>query len=79
MATAKQKSALPTNKLAVGSAVTAIVGTQLSPAVAEVWPQLVWPVLAGPAMTDIISAVSALIAGLVVGWFVPDAPNEVRE
>ena len=40
MALAKQKSALPTNKLMVGSAFTAIVGTQFSPAVAEVWPQM---------------------------------------
>ena len=72
---AKQPSALPTNKLAVGSAVTAIVGTQLSPAVAEVWPQVVWPILAGPAVTDIVSASAALAAGLVVGWFVPDRAN----
>jgi hypothetical protein len=72
MALAKQKSSLPTNKLMVGSAFTAIVGTQFSPAVAEVWPQIVWPVLAGPAVTDIVAGLAALGAGLVVGWFVPD-------
>ena len=72
MALAKQPSAMPTNKLAVGSAVTAIVGTQLSPAVAEVWPQIAPAILSGPAMTEIISAVAALLAGLAVGWFVPD-------
>jgi hypothetical protein len=71
----KQPSALPTNKLAVGSAVTAIVGTQLSPAVAEVWPQIAPALLAGPAMTEIVSAVAALLAGLAVGWFIPDRAN----
>ena len=72
---ARQTSVMPTNKLAVGSAVTAIVGTQLSPAVAEVWPQIAPAILAGPAFTEIISALAALIAGLVVGWFVPDRSN----
>ena len=75
MALAKQKSVMPTNKLAVGSAVTAIVGTQLSPAVAEVWPQIAPAMLSGPAFTEMISAIVALLAGLAVGWFVPDAPN----
>ena len=72
MALAKQKSALPTNKLMVGSAFTAIVGTQFSPAVAEVWPQIVPAVLGGPAVTEIVAGLAALGAGLVVGWFVPD-------
>lgn len=75
MAKAKQTSLMPTNKLAFGSAVTAIVGTQFSPAVAEVWPQIVPAVLAGPAVTEIISALAALFAGLAVGWFIPDRPN----
>jgi len=79
MPTARQASAMPTNKLAVGSAVTAIVGTQLSPAVAEVWPQIAPALLAGPSVTEIISAVAALVAGLVVGWFIPDAPNVVKQ
>ena len=69
---ARQASVMPTNKLAVGSAVTAIVGTQLSPAVAEVWPQVAPAMLAGPSVTEMISAVVALLAGLAVGWFVPD-------
>ncbi len=72
MATAKQTSILPTNKLAIGSAITAIVGTQLSPAVAEVWPGIAPALLAGPAFTDIIAAVVALMAGIAVGWFIPD-------
>jgi hypothetical protein len=79
MKTAVQKSALPTRKLAVGSSVAAIVGTQLSPAVAEVWPQVVPGVLAGPAVTEIVAALMALIAALVVGYWVPDAPNEAVE
>ena len=75
MRKARQKSSWPTRKLAFGSGITAIVGTQLSPAVAEVWPQLVPAVLAGPAATEIIAALAALVAGLAVGYYVPDAPN----
>lgn len=79
MRKARQKSSWPTRKLAFGSGITAIVGTQLSPAVAEVWPQLVSAMLAGPAITEIVSALSALVAGLAVGYYVPDQPNEVVE
>lgn len=79
MRKARQKSSWPTRKLAFGSGITAIVGTQLSPAVAEVWPQLVPAVIAGPAATEIIAALAALFAGLAVGYYVPDAPNEAVE
>jgi uncharacterized protein YjeT (DUF2065 family) len=72
---ARQTSALPTNKLAAGATVTAIVGTQLSPAVAEVWPQIAPAMLSGPAMTQLVAGVVALVAGLAVGWFVPDRPQ----
>lgn len=72
---ARQTSALPTNKLAAGATVTAIVGTQLSPAVAEVWPQIAPAMLAGPAMTQLVAGVVALLAGVAVGWFVPDRPQ----
>lgn len=76
MKTATQTSSMPTRKLAVGASVAAIVGTQLSPAVAEVWPQIVPAVLAGPAITELVAALLALIAALVAGYWVPDAPNE---
>jgi hypothetical protein len=79
MRKAVQKSSWPTRKLAFGSGVTAIVGTQLSPAVAEVWPQLVPAFLSGPAVTEIVAAVAALVAGLFVGYWVPDQPNEAVE
>jgi hypothetical protein len=72
MAYAKQPSAMPTNKLMVGTTVATIVGTQLSPAVAEVWPLMVPAVLAGPSVTDLVAAVVTLMAGLAAGWVVPD-------
>jgi len=75
MTKATQKSAMPTNKLTVGASVSAIIGTQLSPAVAEVWPQIVPGVLAGPAVTEIVAAMVALIAGLLAAYWVKDAPN----
>lgn len=76
MKKAVQKSSWPTRKLAFGSGVTALVGTQLSPAVAEVWPQLVPVFLSGPAVTEIVAGMAALVAGLFVGYWVPDAPNQ---
>jgi hypothetical protein len=76
MALKKQPDALPTNKLTVGASVAAIVGTQASPLVAEVWPQIAPAVLSGPAATETIAALFALLAGLVVGWFVPDRAAE---
>jgi hypothetical protein len=72
MAYAKQPSAMPTNKLMVGSTVATIVGTQLSPALAEVWPQVAPALLAGPSFTDLIAAIVTLLAGLAAGWIVPD-------
>ncbi len=72
MAYVKQPSAMPTNKLMVGTTVATIVGTQLSPAVAEVWPAIAPAVLSGPSVTDLIAAVVTLIAGLAAGWIVPD-------
>ena len=79
MEKAVQRSSWPTRKLAFGSGVTAIVGTQLSPAVAEVWPQLVPAAFSGPAVTEVIAALAALTAGLFVGYWVPDAPNNAVE
>lgn len=72
MALVKQKTAMPTNKLMVGSAVSTIVGTQLSPALAEVWPQIAPSILAGPSFTDLVAAMATLMAGLAAGWLVPD-------
>lgn len=72
---ARQRSALPTNKLAVGSAMAAIVGTQTAPLVLEVWPQIAPAILAGEIATQTVSMLVALLAGVVVGWFVPDQPN----
>ena len=68
----KQPDAFPTRKLAVGSTVATIVATQLSPAIVELWPQVAPALLAGPAVTEIVSALAALAAALVAGWFVPD-------
>ncbi len=83
MKKAVQKSSWPTRKLAFGSGMTAIVGTQLSPAVAEVWPQAMtdigWTLLAGPAVTEIVAGLAALFAGLAFGYYVPDAPNVPTE
>ncbi len=79
MRKARQKSSWPTRKLAFGSGAAAIIGTQVSPAIAEVWPQLVPGFLAGPAVTEIVAALVALVAGLAVGYPVADAPNEVVE
>lgn len=75
MATARQKNFAPTNKLAVGSAMAAIVGTQTAPLVLEVWPQIAPAILAGEIATQTVSMLVALLAGVVVGWFVPDQPN----
>ena len=36
----KQPSAMPTRKLMVGTLAAAVTGTQLAPALAEVWPQI---------------------------------------
>lgn len=78
MALAKQVSRLPTNKLAVGTTVSAIVGTQAGPLVQEVWPQIAPAVLSGPVMTETMAMIVALLAGMIVGWFVPDATNVAR-
>lgn len=78
MTTARQASNLPSNKLTIGASVAAIVGTQTGPLVEEIWPQLVPAVLAGPVATGTMAALLALLAGLAVGWFVPDAPNVPR-
>lgn len=78
MTLAKQASVLPTNKLAFGSAITAIVGTQLSPMVAELWPGIAPPLFAGPAFTDILATLTALLAGVVIGWFIPDRAQIVE-
>lgn len=75
MALAKQAGYRPTNKLAVGSAMAAIVGTQTAPLVLEVWPQVAPAILAGEIATQTVSMLVALLAGVVVGWFVPDQPN----
>lgn len=75
MATARQVGIRPTNKLAVGSAMAAIVGTQTAPLVLEVWPQVAPTILAGEIATQTVSMLVALAAGVAVGWFVPDAPN----
>lgn len=72
---ARQISALPTNKLAVGATVAAIIGTQSGPLVTEIWPQIAPAVLSGPVMTDTLAMLVAMIGGVVVGWFVPDRPN----
>jgi hypothetical protein len=77
MASAKQKSALPTRKLSIGASITGVFGVWAGPVVQEVWPQLVWPVLAGESVTNAVAALTAAMAGVVVAWFVPDAPNQV--
>jgi hypothetical protein len=70
-----QPTALPTRKLMVGTLVAAITGTELAPALAEVWPQIAPPVLAGPAVTEYMALVLSLLAGLAVGYFVKDRAN----
>ena len=70
-----QPSAMPTRKLATGTLVAAITGTQLAPALAEVWPQIAPAVLAGPAVTEYLSLVLSIVAGLVAGYFVKDRAN----
>jgi hypothetical protein len=72
MKLATQATSFPTNKLTVGASVAALVGTQASPLVAEIWPTLAPAILAGPAATEFVSALVALLAALFVGWFVPD-------
>lgn len=78
MALAKQRTFTPTNKLAVGTTVSAIVGTQAAPLVQEIWPQLAPAIVAGPVMTETLAMLMALLSGVIVGWFVPDRPNEAR-
>jgi hypothetical protein len=72
MTMARQKTSMPTNKLAVGSSIAALVGTQASPLVAEIWPQIAPAMLSGPAVTETVAALMALLAGILAGWFVPD-------
>lgn len=70
-----QPSAMPTRKLMVGTLAAAITGTELGPALAEVWPQIAPPVLAGPAVTSYLSLVMSLAAGLAAGYYVKDRAN----
>ena len=71
----KQPSAMPTRKLMVGTLAAAVTGTQLAPALAEVWPQIAPPVLAGPAVTEYMALVLSVVAGLAIGYFVKDRAN----
>lgn len=69
MKTARQPSALPTNKLiasAITSAVVAVVGRIL---------QQYAPAFAVPEVFDLIG----IMAGLAVAWFVKDRPNTPSE
>lgn len=75
MRKARQPSALPTRKLAVGSAAAAIVTTYLSPAVTEVWDTAIEGALGGPAVADLVGATLGVIVALLLGYNVPDAPN----
>lgn len=66
MALARQRSAWPTNKLAVAAAI--------APAATEVWSAVMsanHPELSGPAVSILVGA----LASLVVGWFIPDRAN----
>lgn len=72
MALAKQASALPTNKLTVGALIAA--------AVQEVYPGLVAALVTSPELAAALTGptVSMLIgalAGIAVGYFVPDRVN----
>jgi hypothetical protein len=69
MATAKQASALPTNKLSVAA--------MIGPAATEAWGAVMadlYPALSGPAVSMLVGA----LAAVAVGWFVPDRPNVPR-
>lgn len=66
MALAKQRSAAPTNKLAVGT-ISAAVITQ---AWAEVFADLA-PQIAGPG----VSTLAGILVAMAIGYFVPDRPN----
>lgn len=68
----RQPDSLPTNKAVTAGSVAAVVSVYFGPAVAEVWPQVVPGALAGPDVTQLVSALAATLAGLAVAWWVPD-------
>lgn len=68
----RQPDMLPTNKATVSGGVAVLVATYAGPVVAEIWPQIAPALLAGPAITEFLTAATALLAGLFVAWWVPD-------
>lgn len=72
---ATQPDSFPTNKLAVGSAISSVFATQVGPVLEEVWPQIAPAVLAGPTMTTTLAMLAAIFVGWAVAWFVPDRPQ----
>lgn len=63
---ATQLSALPTRKAAIG-----IVLASLTPALMEIYAQVVPAFLSGPSVQALVGALLAL----AIIWWVPDAPN----
>lgn len=67
-----QPSAMPTNKLMVGSTATAVFAQYAGPVVAEIWPQVVPAVVGGPTTTEAVATLSSILAGIAVAWWVRD-------
>ena len=68
----RQPDILPTNKSTVAAALGAGVVLHAEPLIAELWPSIAPPLLAGPAATDAMSWLAGILAALAVAWFVPD-------
>lgn len=75
MTLATQTSNRPTNKALTMVGGTVVLTPFIQPAVAEVWPQIAAPALAGDAMTALVGAVLTAVVSLAFAWFVPDRPN----
>lgn len=73
-----QPDRLPTNKVLAMGLGTLTAAPFIGPAVAEVWPQIVPPAFSGPAMTDFVAALVAVIASMALAYFVPDRAGMAR-
>lgn len=78
MQLADQPSNRPTNKLAAGVTTYAAWDILAQDAVREVWVQLPYAFLTGPALTNLVVYAVPIVAAFAIGWFVPDENNIPR-